>query len=46
VDNQRGNDLVFWTAIIAAAVVFINIIIHGWQKKCFSICFKKIGYEK
>lgn len=33
VANQRGNDLVFWAAIIAAAVVFINIIIHGWQNR-------------
>jgi hypothetical protein len=33
VANQRGNDLVFWAAIIAAVVVFINIIIHGWQNR-------------
>ena len=33
VANQGGNGVVFWSAIIAAILVFGNISIHGYQNR-------------
>ena len=33
VANQHENEIVFWSAIISAIIVFINISIHGYQNR-------------
>ncbi|RPD42970.1 tryptophan-rich sensory protein [Chitinophaga barathri] len=33
VANKNGNELIFWVAIVATIVVFINIVIHGYQNR-------------
>lgn len=49
VANQHQHVAVFWAAIIAAVLVFINIGIHGWQNRKsnpFLQTSKNIHYEK
>lgn len=42
VANQAKSEIVFWTAIITAILVFFNIAIHGFQNRKNNVFFKKL----